>query len=107
MGTQSDSFTTPPQSKYAIKEAAKPAKAKFISLEDECNWILSGREPEDDDDDDENTLEVGVHFNSHDSRIRTWFYSKVTSFIFWWAWHILTSFKPSPLRFGREGSRSN
>merc|ERR1711892_1066212 len=55
--TQSDSFTTPPQSKYAIKEAAKPAKAKFISLEDECNWILSGREPEDDDDDDENTLD--------------------------------------------------
>merc|ERR1712128_354703 len=54
--TQSDSFTTPPQSKYAIKEAAKPAKAKFISLEDECNWILSGREPEDDDD-DENTLD--------------------------------------------------
>merc|ERR1712106_833095 len=51
--TQSDSFTTPPQSKYAIKEAAKPAKAKFISLEDECNWILSGREPEDDD----NTLD--------------------------------------------------
>merc|ERR1711892_623659 len=55
--TQSDSFTTPPQSKYAIKEAAKPAKAKVISLEDECNWILSGREPEDDDDDDENTLD--------------------------------------------------
>merc|ERR1712123_530353 len=55
--TQSDSFTTPPQSKYAIKEAAKPAKAKFISLEDECNWILSGREPEEDDDDDENTLD--------------------------------------------------
>merc|ERR1712106_292106 len=51
--TQSDSFTTPPQSKYAIKEAAKPAKAKFISLEDECNWILSGREP----DDDDNTLD--------------------------------------------------
>lgn len=57
--TQSDSFTTPPQSKYAIKET-KAAKAKFISLEDECNWILSGREPVSDDandDDDENTLD--------------------------------------------------
>eukprot|EP00091_Calanus_sinicus_P001213 TRINITY_DN1118_c0_g1_i1.p1 TRINITY_DN1118_c0_g1~~TRINITY_DN1118_c0_g1_i1.p1 ORF type:complete len:370 (-),score=94.07 TRINITY_DN1118_c0_g1_i1:470-1579(-) len=57
--TQSDSFTTPPQSKYAIKET-KASKAKFISLEDECNWILSGREPILDDvneDDDENTLD--------------------------------------------------
>jgi len=58
--TQSDSFTTPPQSKYAIKETARPNKGKFISLEDECNWILSGREPVLDgvnEDDDENTLD--------------------------------------------------
>merc|ERR1711872_399415 len=57
--TQSDSFTTPPQSKYAIKETRAPQK-KFVSLEDECNWILSGREPVLDDvheDDDENTLD--------------------------------------------------
>merc|ERR1712025_702618 len=58
--TQSDSFTTPPQSKYAIKETPRANKGKFISLEDECNWILSGREPILDgvnEDDDENTLD--------------------------------------------------
>jgi len=57
--TQSDSFTTPPQSKYAIKET-RASQKKFVSLEDECNWILSGREPVLDDvheDDDENTLD--------------------------------------------------
>merc|ERR1711936_1398281 len=55
----STSVTTPPQSKFAIKEN-KPTAAKFRSLEDECNWILSGREPILDDaneDDDENTLD--------------------------------------------------
>merc|ERR1712142_822681 len=58
--TQSDSFMTPPQSKYAIKETPRANKGKFISLEDECNWILSGREPILDgvnEDDDENTLD--------------------------------------------------
>jgi len=55
----SGSYTTPPQSKFAIKET-KATNAKFRSLEDECNWILSGREPVLDDvneDDDENTLD--------------------------------------------------
>eukprot|EP00092_Neocalanus_flemingeri_P051581 GFUD01060062.1.p1 GENE.GFUD01060062.1~~GFUD01060062.1.p1 ORF type:complete len:1100 (-),score=343.06 GFUD01060062.1:284-3319(-) len=56
----SGSFTTPPQSKFAIKET-KVSNAKFRSLEDECNWILSGRAPAEDgineDDDDENTLD--------------------------------------------------
>jgi hypothetical protein len=29
----------------ALLACRKPANSKFRSLEDECNWILSGREP--------------------------------------------------------------
>jgi len=68
----SGSYTTPPQSKFAIKET-KAANAKFRSLEDECNWILSGRDPIDDgneDDDDENTLDdiSGDEFSGSDTK---------------------------------------
>jgi len=78
----SGSYTTPPQSKFAIKET-KAANAKFRSLEDECNWILSGRDPIDDgneDDDDENTLddisgdelsEMTVDLNDDTHTVRT------------------------------------
>ncbi len=55
-----------------------PAHQRFMSLEEECNWILSGREPVmdngwDDDDDEDNTLddisgdEVSKHLRSGSS----------------------------------------
>ena len=46
--------------------AAAVAPQRFMSLEEECNWILSGREPlmyndnngfDNDDDDEDNTLD--------------------------------------------------
>lgn len=42
---------------------AGPVQQRFMSLEEECNWILSGREPIfdgddfDEDDDEDNTLD--------------------------------------------------
>ena len=74
-----NSYISPPQSKYAVRES-KPqngnGNAKFRSLEvrsikysfylinqtyskDECNWILSGRDPLPDniEEEDENTLD--------------------------------------------------
>jgi len=54
-----NSFVSPPQSKYAVREPKPQNNGKFRSLEDECNWILSGRDPLPDniEEEDENTLD--------------------------------------------------
>ena len=58
---------------------APAAPQRFMSLEEECNWILSGREPlmyndnngyDNDDDDEDNTLDdiSGDEVHSDDER---------------------------------------